>query len=57
MLVFKESLEDYVWTGYQHTSLNYDIAAAGAQTPRVLIGFAHSDPLSRSWTRMSCTLG
>jgi hypothetical protein len=33
MLVFKQSLEEHVWTGYKHTKLIYDIAAANAQTP------------------------
>lgn len=33
MLVFKESLEDHVWTGYTHTSLIYNIASASARTP------------------------
>lgn len=32
-LVFKQSLEDYVWTGYQHAQLIYDIASATARTP------------------------
>jgi hypothetical protein len=34
MLVFKQQLEEYVWTGYRHTQLIYDIAAAGAKTPQ-----------------------
>lgn len=33
MLVFKQSLEEHVWTGYKHTKLIYDIASASAQTP------------------------
>ncbi len=33
MLVFKQSLEEHVWTGYKHTRLIYDIASASARTP------------------------
>ncbi len=33
MLVFKQSLEEHVWTGYRHTRLIYDIASASARTP------------------------
>jgi hypothetical protein len=33
MMVFKQSLEEHVWTGYRHTSIIYEIAAAGAHTP------------------------
>lgn len=33
MLVFKQSLEEHVWTGYKHTRLIYDIASASAHTP------------------------
>ncbi len=33
MLIFKQSLEEHVWTGYRHTQLIYDIASAGAKTP------------------------
>jgi hypothetical protein len=32
MLVFKQSLEEHVWTGYKHTALIYDIASASATT-------------------------
>lgn len=33
MIVFTKELEDYVWTGYQHSQLIYGIAKASAQTP------------------------
>ncbi len=33
MLVFKQNLEEHVWTGYRHTGLIYDIASASARTP------------------------
>jgi hypothetical protein len=33
MLVFKQGLEEHVWTGYQQSRLIYDIAAASASTP------------------------
>jgi hypothetical protein len=34
MAMFKQQLESYVWTGYRHTRLIYDVAAAGASTPQ-----------------------
>jgi hypothetical protein len=34
MLVFKRHLEEHVWTGYRHSQLIYDVAAAGATTPQ-----------------------
>lgn len=33
MLVFKQNLEEHVWTGYKHTKLIYNIASASARTP------------------------
>jgi hypothetical protein len=33
MVVFKQNLEEHVWTGYKHTKLIYDIASATARTP------------------------
>jgi hypothetical protein len=32
MIVYKQSLEEHVWTGYKHTRLIYDLVSAGAQT-------------------------
>jgi hypothetical protein len=34
MVVFKQHLEEHVWTGYRHSQLIYDVAAAGATTPQ-----------------------
>jgi hypothetical protein len=34
MLMFKQQLEEHVWTGYLHAQLIYDVASAAARTPK-----------------------